>query len=121
MVLPVTTSLQEGDVRKVHAAESRVFWTGLIAFPLAWVILFILALFRFSFRWLVLDCIALSLNGANVYGYLRCKLGKGTNLTGAVSSYANGFFRQKVMDQVNIALSQNSPANTKVEIIPNRR
>ena len=92
---------QEGDVRKVHAAESRVFWIGLIAFPLVWAILFILAIFRFSFRWLVLDCIALSLNGANLYGYLRCKLGKGTNLTGAVSSYANGFFRQQVMDKVN--------------------
>ncbi len=85
----------------MHAAESRVFWIGLIVFPLVWSILFILAIFRFSFRWLVLDCIALSLNGANVYGYLRCKLGKGTNLTGAVSNYANGFFRQQVMDKVN--------------------
>ena len=87
-------------MRKVHAAESRVFWTALVAFPAAWTILFILAIFRFSFRWLVLDCIALSLNGANLYGYLRCKLGKGSNLTGAVSSYANGLFRQQVMQNV---------------------
>merc|ERR1711911_544113 len=80
---------KEGDLRKVHAAESRVFWAGLIGFPIFWVVLFILALFRFSFRWLVVDCIALSLNGANVYGYLRCKFGKSTNITGAVSNYAN--------------------------------
>ena len=85
----------------MHAAESRVFWVGLIAFPIAWVILFILAFFRFSFRWLVLDCIALSLNSANLYGYVRCKLGKGTNLTGAVSSYANGLFRKKMMENVS--------------------
>lgn len=96
--------LQEGDLRKVHPAESRVFWTTLIAFPVAWVILFILALFRFSFRWLVLDCIALSLNGANLYGYLRCKLGKGTNLTGAASSYANGFFRKQVINNVSLPI-----------------
>ncbi|XP_046653690.1 uncharacterized Golgi apparatus membrane protein-like protein CG5021 [Daphnia pulicaria] len=111
---------KEGDVRKVHAAESRVFWIGLIVFPLVWSILFILAIFRFSFRWLVLDCIALSLNGANVYGYLRCKLGKGTNLTGAVSNYANGFFRQQVMDKaVNMLTrqAQTSNVNSATNII----
>jgi len=99
---------KEGDLRKVHAAESRVFWAGLIGFPIFWVVLFILALFRFSFRWLVVDCIALSLNGANVYGYLRCKFGKSTNITGAVSNYANGIFRQQMMS--NVSTLQNTLA-----------
>ena len=104
----------------MHAAESRVFWIGLIVFPLVWAILFILAIFRFSFRWLVLDCIALSLNGANLYGYLRCKLGKGTNLTGAVSNYANGFFRQQVMDKVHQILVIHWITQTKFSFFSRR-
>jgi len=102
---------KEGDVRKVHAAESRVFWVGLIGFPLFWVVLFILALFRFSFRWLVVDCIALSLNSANVYGYLRCKYGTGTNITGAVSNYANGIFRQQMMSNLTNVLTRPAAAS----------
>ena len=88
-------------MRKIHAAESRVFWVGLMTFPIIWAVLFILALFRFNLRWLVVDCIALSLNGANVYGYLRCKLGKSSNITGAVSNYANGIFREQMMSNVS--------------------
>ena len=69
--------------------EARVFWVGLLVFPAIWTLLFIVAIFRFSFRWLIIDCIALSLNGANVYGYLRCRWG--ANLTGAAKGYANSF------------------------------
>ena len=89
-------------MRQVHAAESRVFWMGLVVFPVIWSLLFILAVFRFSFRWLVLDCIALSLNGANLYGYMRCKLGKGTNLTGAVTSYANSLLFKQALNNVTM-------------------
>ena len=72
-----------------------------------WTLLFIVAIFRFSFRWLVLDCIALSLNGANLYGYMRCKLGKGTNLTGAVSGYANKFLFQRAVDSMTSNVVRN--------------
>ncbi|CAB3379230.1 Hypothetical predicted protein [Cloeon dipterum] len=38
---------------RVDPGEVRVFWIALVAFPVLWALLFIVALFGFKFRWLV--------------------------------------------------------------------
>jgi Eukaryotic protein of unknown function (DUF846) len=45
--------LQGGVQGRVDPAEVRVFWIALVAFPILWGLLFIVALFGFKFRWLV--------------------------------------------------------------------
>lgn len=81
-------------------AEERIFWLGLIICPLIWTFFFFTSLFSLKIKWLVrlpllayvLDCIlslsdssvclpqsvvvaSISLQAANLYGYLRCKAG----------------------------------------------
>lgn len=45
--------LQGAVQGRVDPSEVRVFWIALVAFPILWGLLFIVALFGFKFRWLV--------------------------------------------------------------------
>jgi hypothetical protein len=111
--------LQGGVQGRVDPAEVRVFWIALVAFPILWGLLFIVALFGFKFRWLVsfisscnlcmaiytttflfqlLVCIGLTLNGANLYGYIKCKAGLNKELSFA--GLTNNFIREQVVQNV---------------------
>ncbi|XP_045894022.1 Golgi apparatus membrane protein TVP23 homolog A-like isoform X2 [Micropterus dolomieu] len=67
-------------------AEARIFWLGLIICPLIWTFFFFTSLFSLKIKWLVrhVTCVhalhieslvvaSISLQVANLYGYLRCK------------------------------------------------
>uniref|UniRef100_A0A8D0EC32 Golgi apparatus membrane protein TVP23 homolog n=1 Tax=Salvator merianae TaxID=96440 RepID=A0A8D0EC32_SALMN len=68
-------------------AESRIFWLGLITCPLLWVIFAFSALFSFKVKWLAVVIMGVALQGANLYGYIRCKVGNRKNLTSVATSY----------------------------------
>ena len=46
-------------------------------------------------------CIAMALNGANLYGYVKCKMGGDKNITAATSD----FLRKQVIQ--NVSCTQN--------------
>ncbi|XP_063764568.1 Golgi apparatus membrane protein TVP23 homolog A-like isoform X1 [Eleginops maclovinus] len=54
-------------------AEARIFWLGLIICPLIWIFFFFTSLFSLKIKWLSLVVASVSLQAANLYGYLRCK------------------------------------------------
>jgi hypothetical protein len=56
----------------IHPTDARLFWWGLYAMPLAWVVLFLVALLKFNIQWMVIVTVALVLNGANIVGYYKC-------------------------------------------------
>ncbi|XP_004604400.2 Golgi apparatus membrane protein TVP23 homolog A [Sorex araneus] len=56
-------------------AEVRVFWLGLVICPLIWVVFFFSTLFSLRLKWLALVIAGISLQAANLYGYVLCKLG----------------------------------------------
>ncbi|XP_067403809.1 Golgi apparatus membrane protein TVP23 homolog C isoform X1 [Emydura macquarii macquarii] len=79
-------------------AESRIFWLGLITCPVIWVIFAFSALFSFKVKWLAVVTMGVVLQGANLYGYIRCKVGGRTNLTSMATSYlGRQFLRQSVV------------------------
>uniref|UniRef100_T1J1S7 Golgi apparatus membrane protein TVP23 homolog n=1 Tax=Strigamia maritima TaxID=126957 RepID=T1J1S7_STRMM len=85
------------DLSLVSPVEARLFWTTLFLFPLLWLIFFFVSLFSLKFKWFVVVCIAIALNGANLYGYIKCKLGKKQTLGNAATS----FFQQNVLKSVS--------------------
>lgn len=87
---------QGAQQNRINAAEARIFWLALILCPLFWSILFIVALFGFKFKWLLLVSIAIVLNGANLYGYVKCKMGNDQNISTATTD----FFRKQVIQNV---------------------
>lgn len=61
---------------------------GLVLAPVFWGLFFLVALFGFKFKWLLLVAIALALNGANLHGYTRCKFGSSSSLKDATFGFA---------------------------------
>nr|XP_033816685.1 Golgi apparatus membrane protein TVP23 homolog B-like [Geotrypetes seraphini] len=81
--------------RATSDAESRIFWLGLITCPIIWVIFAFSALFSFKLKWLAVVILGVVLQGANLYGYIKCKVGSRKNLTSLATNYLGGqFFRR---------------------------
>jgi len=96
----VSRWVYESRKSRVHPAEARVFWAALYTFPAIWAVLIVVAIFRFSFAWLVLPVLGVLLNGANVYGYLRCRYGANQGITASLGSTASDFMRGQVLKNI---------------------
>ncbi|XP_018575029.1 uncharacterized Golgi apparatus membrane protein-like protein CG5021 isoform X2 [Anoplophora glabripennis] len=106
----VFESRKGSSQNRINEREARIFWTALILTPLIWAIFFIVALFGLKLKWLLLVTIALILNGSNLYGYIKCKVGGSENL----STVTSNFFRKQVLQNaVSLVARQasNTPAN----------
>nr|XP_050858409.1 uncharacterized Golgi apparatus membrane protein-like protein CG5021 isoform X2 [Vespula vulgaris] len=91
----------------INMAEARIFWLALILCPLLWSVLFVTALFRLNFQWLLLVCIAIILNGANLYGYVKCKMGGNQYISTATSD----FFKKQIIQNVASMMTRSPPTN----------
>uniref|UniRef100_A0A023FI10 Golgi apparatus membrane protein TVP23 homolog n=1 Tax=Amblyomma cajennense TaxID=34607 RepID=A0A023FI10_AMBCJ len=83
----VFESRKAAEQAVVDGSEAGLFWMGLIGAPALWTLFFFVSLFSWNFQWLMVTLIALALNGANLYGYVRCRLGRKSSITAAASSY----------------------------------
>lgn len=78
-------------------SESRIFWLGLIVCPVIWVIFVFSALFSFKIKWLAVVIMGLVLQGANMYGYVRCKVGSKTELKSMATNYFGRQFLKQAL------------------------
>merc|ERR1711871_1284945 len=62
-----------GEGLRSTSLDMAVFWGGLFAPGLVWFLFGLGSFFRFNFEWLLLIFTALTLSGANMIGYVRCK------------------------------------------------
>ncbi|KAM5135667.1 Golgi apparatus membrane protein TVP23 homolog B-like [Mantella aurantiaca] len=76
----------------VSEAESRIFWLALVTCPIIWVIFAFSSLISFNLKWLAVVIMGIALQGANLYGYIKCKVGSPENLTTITSNYLGGQF-----------------------------
>ncbi|XP_068906575.1 uncharacterized Golgi apparatus membrane protein-like protein CG5021 isoform X2 [Tenebrio molitor] len=96
----------ESRKNRINETEARIFWTALILTPLLWAVFFFLALFGLRLRWMLLVIIALMLNGANLYGYFKCKVGSKES----ISSVTADFFRKQVLQNaVSLVTRETTP------------
>ncbi|XP_053661548.1 uncharacterized Golgi apparatus membrane protein-like protein CG5021 [Anopheles marshallii] len=89
---------------KINSLEKRVFWIALMACPVIWAFFFIVALFGLKFKWLLLVLIALVLNGANLYGYIKCNFGSTANISTSTKDFVKS---QVLKNAVNFMASTN--------------
>lgn len=76
-----------------------------------WGIFFIAALFGLKFKWLLLVMIALALNGANLYGYVKCNFGANKDLKSATTDFVRS---QVLRNAVDIITKPNAkPPNAR--------
>merc|ERR1711872_1199361 len=67
--------------------ESMYFWGTLIGCQVMWAFLATVSIFSLTLKWLLLCCLAMSLNGSNLLGYTRARLGSGEKITQRVSKW----------------------------------
>ncbi|CAK9251402.1 unnamed protein product, partial [Sphagnum jensenii] len=60
------------DMAETSATDSRIFWSALYATPLIWGLFLLVGILRFDFEYVPVVIAALSMNIANVYGYMKC-------------------------------------------------
>ncbi|KAA8585165.1 Golgi apparatus membrane protein TVP23 homolog B [Etheostoma spectabile] len=81
------------ESRKTHSrnatsgAESRIFWLGLIVCPIFWIVFVFSTIFSFKIKWLAVVIMGFVLQWANLYGYVRCKVGGKSNLRDMAKDY----------------------------------
>ncbi|XP_073915983.1 Golgi apparatus membrane protein TVP23 homolog A isoform X3 [Castor canadensis] len=68
-------------------AEARIFWLGLIICPVIWILFFFSALFSLKLKWLALVIAGISLQAANLYGYILCKMGGESDISKVAASF----------------------------------
>lgn len=75
------------EARPIDKGEAGIFWTALLAMPAVWGFFAFTAFLTFSFQWLTVIVVAISLNTSNAYGYIRCRLGSDKSIKRAASSW----------------------------------
>ncbi|KAM9844128.1 Golgi apparatus membrane protein TVP23 homolog B-like [Aulostomus maculatus] len=68
-------------------AESRIFWFSLIICPFFWFYLVFSTILTVKIKWLPVVIMGLVLHCANLYGYIRCKVGADSNLKVIARNY----------------------------------
>ena len=96
--------------KKVTAVEARIFWLSLVACEIIWIFLIFSTLLRLRFAWLMIVIVGTAMNGANLYGYIKCKYGANQKL----STVATGFLgRQLWSSMVSIGKTEETTAQTQ--------
>lgn len=98
------------QLNRHNPRESRIFWLALVVVPVLWAFFFIVALFGLKFKWLVLVMIALTLSGANLHGYIKCKFG--SNLKDGVKAFGQRELLRNFMNRAQPPVNQ--PNNTGI-------
>ncbi|KAG8558373.1 hypothetical protein GDO81_016965 [Engystomops pustulosus] len=77
--------------------EARIFWLGLIICPMIWTVFFFSTLFSLKLKWLALVIAGISLQSANLYGYIHCKTGGQQNVGRTASRYLSQQLFQRTL------------------------
>ncbi|XP_053131828.1 Golgi apparatus membrane protein TVP23 homolog A isoform X2 [Hemicordylus capensis] len=77
--------------------EARIFWLGLIICPVIWTIFFFSTLFSLKLKWLALVIASISLQAANLYGYIHCKLGGSPTIQRVTSRFPAQQMFQRIL------------------------
>ncbi|XP_068161118.1 Golgi apparatus membrane protein TVP23 homolog B [Antennarius striatus] len=80
-------------------SESRIFWLGLIVCPILWIVFAFSTLFSFKIKWVPVVIMGVVLQGANLYGYVRCKVGGKTSLKNMATNYFGRQFLKQTLSK----------------------
>uniref|UniRef100_A0A915PQG7 Golgi apparatus membrane protein TVP23 homolog n=1 Tax=Setaria digitata TaxID=48799 RepID=A0A915PQG7_9BILA len=76
------------DTSRFGILERRIFWGALAAAPIMWIILVCIAFVTLKWEWMIIAIMGSLMNGANLYGYLRCRWGSTHEFTNYISKIA---------------------------------
>lgn len=63
---------ESAETTNTNRFDNFVFWSVLYGTPTVWAFCLFLGIIKLNLGWLITACMALSLSGANLYGYYKC-------------------------------------------------
>ncbi|XP_041829766.1 Golgi apparatus membrane protein TVP23 homolog B [Melanotaenia boesemani] len=90
---------RKGTEKQVSDSDSRIFWLGLIICPILWLISSFSTLFSLKIKWMPVVIMGLVLQGANLYGYVKCKVGGKTSLKNVATNYFSRQFLKQALSK----------------------
>ncbi|XP_041362981.1 Golgi apparatus membrane protein TVP23 homolog B-like [Gigantopelta aegis] len=94
------------------AAESRIFWLSLVVAEVIWIIFLFGALFTLKFKWFMVVVVGILMNGANLYGYIRCKLGAKNKITSVATNFLSAHLFKSMFSSMTKTDSSSQRATT---------
>ena len=85
-----TWKFESSKSMNIDENDKRVFWTGLMVFPLFWLITSISTLLSLSANFFILSLMGLGFSTCNFWGYWKCWRSISSQETGDVTSWAAG-------------------------------
>merc|ERR1719188_987917 len=92
--------LPRSPTNAAGSGEAGIFWGGLVLAPALWAVLFVVALSRFNFQWIILVIIALTLTASNLFGYVRCRYGTSESISSTMFGVANSYMQSQMLSNV---------------------
>nr|XP_047129054.1 Golgi apparatus membrane protein TVP23 homolog B-like isoform X1 [Hydra vulgaris] len=89
---------KKGELSKTIPTESRLFWLGLLIFPIFWAFLLIVALASLKLQSILIVLVAIILTSANLIGYVKCKKDAGKDM----KSMAGSFLGRQILNQISL-------------------
>ena len=77
------------DASIISKVDSTIFWTAMWLSPFMWCALLVVGILKFNFAWLLIVAVALTLNGINLVGFIRCRKGAKKQAEAAMSSFVS--------------------------------
>jgi len=81
--------------------ESRLFWVSLAVAQLLWLLFLFAMLFTLNLKWLMVVVVGFVMNGANAYGYVRCRIGAKKDMGGAAREFLGRAALRGVLSGMN--------------------
>lgn len=75
--------------RKIHPAESRIFWAGPYVAPAVWSMFAIGSIIGVNLQWFLVNIVGVVLTGSNMWGYYKCNKGNAFCICCNVISYGS--------------------------------
>jgi hypothetical protein len=92
-------TLREGD-RQINSKEKYYFWVILLAYPLAWIGLAILAFLQLKWDYVLLDIIGILLGTMNLWGYFKCSKDAKAEIGNMTSNIMTSAMQAHVQNQL---------------------
>ena len=105
---------------EISQFDSRIFWGTLYLTPAIWIFFFIVGILRFKFEYLPVIISAILMNGANIFGYMKCSnsaknkmksvMEQGIRSTSTFAALNNNTVVSWLLSSI-LAITTNEPAN----------
>eukprot|EP00771_Trimastix_marina_P003486 gnl/Trimastix_PCT/4754.p1 GENE.gnl/Trimastix_PCT/4754~~gnl/Trimastix_PCT/4754.p1 ORF type:complete len:205 (+),score=7.73 gnl/Trimastix_PCT/4754:19-633(+) len=95
------------DRSRYTHADSTFFWVSLVATPVVWVLMSVLAIFKPT--WLMLCLAGVILSGTNLIGYLKCKKDARKNVTQFLTQQGLRLATSTLLNQADSTAPSSAP------------